>query len=365
MIPALTGIRGYAALWVCVLHYTWGWRGDGVFLAIAKSGGVGVEVFFVLSGFILTYVYAERFQIGGVGAGYMPFLRARFARVYPLHFVTLLAVVGLSLASLPILGANDTPYTFALNVMLLHAWGFTDTVSWNEPSWSISTEAFAYLLFPLFIGRLYRASNVALAVMLVASAIMVWRPPYGYLLAGLADRGWVQRSQFGDGGSLIFFFFMFCLGAVTYCVAFRLKRCIEATWVYDVAFLSGAAYLFYLCLKGGDVNLGAVAATAIVFGLYRNSGLSRLIVGNRGAVFLGEISYALYLSHTIAPAAFNAILYQFGVEYWWSLLPLYAQIIGAIVVASGVHFGFERPAQTYILSLKSRSLGPVGLNVLR
>ncbi|MFV0251061.1 MAG: acyltransferase family protein [Rickettsia aeschlimannii] len=90
-IKGLTGLRGYAALWVFFLHTTYNWPGNSIGMNIARLSGLGVVIFFVLFGFILCYVYNTRFYTHTIS--YKSFLFARIARVYPLHLFMLLCVL--------------------------------------------------------------------------------------------------------------------------------------------------------------------------------------------------------------------------------------------------------------------------------
>ena len=85
-IEGLTGLRGYAALWVLLLHFTYNWDSGSAVRQVAAHGAYGVIVFFVLSGFILSYVYAGTFAKGVTAGSYRRFLWHRFARVYPPAF---------------------------------------------------------------------------------------------------------------------------------------------------------------------------------------------------------------------------------------------------------------------------------------
>lgn len=355
-IKSLTGLRGIAALWVCLLHYTWGWSGNGFPLEIARHGGAGLVTFFVLSGFILAYVYGEKLVPGSIARAYPSFLWARFARIYPLHLMTLLIFGGLALLTPALLTDADTAYTFLLNLLLLHAWGFTNTVTWNQPSWSVSTEAFAYLLFPLFVGRIFRASNAVLAGIALLSILSVWSTLDTQILNRMALAGWidVKGLQFAYGASLLKYLLMFLLGVVAFCGVARVRKIITASWPYDAAFLAGVAALLYLCTIPESSRGFALAAALVIVGLYRDAGLGRLAVGNPVVVFLGEVSYALYLSHLIVPALFNTVLLRLGIEYWWAMIPLVGQVAAALAVAAALHFGFERPARKFVRGLATR-----------
>ena len=95
-IRPLTGLRFFAAMWVVFYHY-WANLQIGFTPALVEKGYLGVELFFVLSGFILCHVYLEGFGEGRFRFG--SFLWNRLARVYPLHLATLLGVMALGLAA--------------------------------------------------------------------------------------------------------------------------------------------------------------------------------------------------------------------------------------------------------------------------
>jgi peptidoglycan/LPS O-acetylase OafA/YrhL len=170
-IHALTGIRAIAAAWVVIAHF----RSQlyGLFPATRHidwwidNGYLGVEVFFVLSGFIISYNYADRLR--GGGTRYRDFLINRFARLYPVHLVTLLAVgvlvVAASVAHVSLnSAANYTPVSFVGNLLMLQAW--PGILAWDPPAWSISAEALAYVTFPLtawLLARLVRPRSATLA----------------------------------------------------------------------------------------------------------------------------------------------------------------------------------------------------------
>src|SRR3569832_1237739 len=155
-LKPLTSMRFFAAMWVVLYHY---WPNlDPHTPALVSKGYLGVELFFVLSGFILCHVYLQ-----GAGEGrfkYGSFPWARLARVYPLHLATLLGVGAMAVgaAAVGIQHHNDIANWSVLpaNLLLVHAWGFAKAAAWNHPSWSISAEWFAYLTFPAFAWIAWR-----------------------------------------------------------------------------------------------------------------------------------------------------------------------------------------------------------------
>jgi peptidoglycan/LPS O-acetylase OafA/YrhL len=151
-IKCLTTLRFFAAAMIVVFHSVNAFRvGDNA--KIPFPLGQGVSFFFVLSGFILTYVYPS------LSTGYRirNFYVARIARIWPAHFVTFLLVLWL----IPSGGWiwNGAWQVVAANLSLVHGWipSASYYFSFNSVSWSISTEAFFYLVFPFLICRFDRS----------------------------------------------------------------------------------------------------------------------------------------------------------------------------------------------------------------
>jgi peptidoglycan/LPS O-acetylase OafA/YrhL len=158
-IGALTGLRGIAALCVLGFHVV-GWSPAATGFS---RGYLAVDLFFVLSGFVLAHVYGEHFSRGITVAGYLSFLWARIARIYPVHLAMLVLLLPL-IGARPGLSLHELWYNLAL---LQGPW--LDFLSWNYASWSISAEWHAYLIFPIIvpimlrgIGPAWRIAGVAL-----------------------------------------------------------------------------------------------------------------------------------------------------------------------------------------------------------
>lgn len=157
-LPQLTGLRGLAAFLVLFGHLK---TPEGMTLnfgiadPFATGGGFGVDMFFVLSGFIMCHVYADRLQANrGI---IRQFFIARFARIYPLHLVTLFLMLGAYMVSVHT-GVTPTEakgYTFeatVLSLLLVSEW--VGAVAPNPGSWSISVEFANYYSFrSSFRGR--------------------------------------------------------------------------------------------------------------------------------------------------------------------------------------------------------------------
>ena len=130
----ITALRFGAAIWVAIYTFWENLAGAGASDLVAK-GYLGVELFFVLSGFILSHVYLQ--AAGEKRFSYRGFLWARVARVYPLHLFTLIGV-GLLATVAMAAGMSVDPNVrnwsaLPANLLMVHAWGLAPVAGWNHP----------------------------------------------------------------------------------------------------------------------------------------------------------------------------------------------------------------------------------------
>src|SRR5690349_10358782 len=152
-LPALTGIRGVAAWFVVLYHIRLGlaWALPPEALAVLSKGYLAVDLFFMLSGFVLWLNYSNRLRAGGIGTA-PAFLLRRIARIWPLHLVMLAGAIAFVLAVAATGREPSDHYPWGelpLHLLLIQNWGFTNALTWNDPAWSISCELAAYMMLPL------------------------------------------------------------------------------------------------------------------------------------------------------------------------------------------------------------------------
>lgn len=357
-IKALTGIRGYAAVWVCVHHYAYpslGANDRGLLLNFLTQGHWGVFVFFVLSGFLLAYVYSSWFSNSVSSRQYFRFVQLRVARVYPLHFSALCLWLAAWLLGFIGLNSNDTFYTFVLNLLLVHAWGFTSEISWNQPSWSISTELFSYLLFPFFFKWVNAKSFFACVVICVLLLFSILHPPHVWIVKRLFDiYGYkLVIKQFDYGLSVITWFYSFAFGVVVFLQA---KRSALSALSHDFLVVCGVGLIVFMLatvggLNGGEIAMGvSFASGLVIYGIYNESRVGGIIFGNALSVSLGRVSYSLYLTHIMFPLIINRafnVLFHGGSFYD---LPVTAQLIVGLILSYFTYKYFELPFRSYLRS---------------
>ncbi|WP_423140992.1 acyltransferase family protein [Parablastomonas sp. CN1-191] len=336
-LGALTGVRGVAA-WLVVLFHARPWT-EGLLhpavLHVFSFGYLAVDLFFMLSGFVIWHNYAARLADGGPGA-MRSFLWRRFARVWPLHgamiaaFAVFAAVMGLLGADLSRFPPGHLPY----HILLIQAWGFIDPLKWNDPSWSISTEVAAYLLFPalvVLLGRRWVAlGGWLLLVAGVLAAVHALFAAHGYVSLG------ADIARFGLWRCLA----EFAVGALV-CVGWSRRPDLPA--VVPVAVLAAVLAAGWAWqLPETAIAPPAFAATLYALALLR--GLPARIFDTRPLRYLGEISYSTYLSHSFIGAV-AAALAGGAVLGAGGLMAYFAAVLAASVL---LYHRLEKPAQRWL-----------------
>ncbi|MCW2926671.1 MAG: acyltransferase [Thermoleophilia bacterium] len=390
-LPALTSLRWFAAFYVVIHHlinvallHTDGDDADRSatwYLAWGTQGHVGVTFFFVLSGFILAWCYHRTFALGGepdspeARPARRRFWIARFARVWPLHAVMFLAFVPLAL-----LDAGRTPIellrtagTGVLNLSLLHAWvpfggpdGLSDT--FNAPSWTLSDEALFYVMFPFLAALLVRRLRWG-AAQLGALALGSWAllGALGVALAGSERGEWAMRV-FPPVRALDFVIGV-ALGLIVVQglqLASLHARPVQRPTTHAWTMLEALTLLAAACsplvwavaledvlpdtLGTSWVHLPTIVAAIWVISLERGA-ISRRVLAARPLVWLGEVSYALYLVHLfLVLATYRVGAYDLLGPWGASVL----LVVVSVAVAGIVHERFEKPARARLVARLGR-----------
>jgi peptidoglycan/LPS O-acetylase OafA/YrhL len=302
-LEQLTSLRFFAALMI-VFHHAAGMFGDGMF-GIGRSPvplGQGVSFFFVLSGFILAFVYPSLDSRREVRR----FWLARFARIWPAYLATFLLTYAL-------LFYDWDSLTGVAHVAMVQAWLPLSVFyfSYNAVAWSISTEVFFYLAFPVLIRDWARtwqvklAATVALLVALVAFTNTLHLPNYESESWNATVHGMIYINPLAR-----------LLEFVTGMVLARFwagTRAPSARWtVAEIVALGACGAVMNYTAPFAEVirrPLGDAAAmwmahsgsflafALVVFVMAQGAGAISRLLRLRPFVVLGEISFSMYLLH--------------------------------------------------------------------
>ncbi|HWA60279.1 MAG TPA: acyltransferase [Caulobacteraceae bacterium] len=287
-IRPLTSLRFFAAFWVVLYHY-WPKLAVGFTPAFVLKGYLGVEMFFTLSGFILSHVYLS--SVGDGRFRYGSFLWARLARVYPLHLAMLVLVGALAMAALAAgIGVDRNILSWPslpANLLLLHAWGLAPDAAWNHPSWSISAEWFAYLTFPVFAwGALKLKDRPYLALAMAAGGLLILYAAFERL-AGFP----LTRATIFWGALRIVP--CFALGCASYLV-FRSGAADRRSQAALGAAFFGAGIGFGAEFGAPD-GLLVLGFAGLILSLAKLARAGSTFASHPAFVYLGEISYSVYM----------------------------------------------------------------------
>jgi len=310
-LPALTSLRFFAALHVVIFHFLAMQilGGPGWYQKLASIGYVGVSFFFVLSGFILVYTYAGRPMI------LKEFWRARFARVYPAYVFSLLFTApwfffAVLTMNIPFFAWAKAHLKLILLMVpsLLQAWVPQAVLSWNPVAWSLSVEAFFYLLFPFLLVFLVRRSQPQLFLIAAGSWLATLALSGSYVLlnpdhlavvnADVLGAFWLNALKFNPLARLP----EFLLGMACGFLFLRSRR--ESKFATRVVFSGIAVFAVVVAFSTAipypilHTALLSPAFAAIIYGLALRPSWGAFLE-NRLLVLCGDASYSLYLLHSM------------------------------------------------------------------
>lgn len=372
-LSALTGLRFLAALHVVLFHYAAPSLASAPEWArnFAAAGLTGVDLFFILSGFVLAYNYLDGRQIKR-----RDFWVARFARIYPAHLLGVLLLAPYMIYAYFTLfpasvAAGKTLADGGLALTLTQAWVPGSWSVWNGPAWSLGAEVFFYALFPFLGLALARipprlllpalGGFWALALLRPASYIFYdipgWWPVayanpimrlpeflmgivlgrlflhygrarWGGIMAGLGAFGWVALLSIGVPG-----------------LNNLLARTV-LSWL-NMAFLYEALLLVFFVL--------------LIYGLAHGSGLVAKGLSLPFMLLLGEASYALYILQVPVAAAVKGLtenrMDPVMLPYikYFETPPYFLAFVAILVMLAIIsHQVVESPARTFIKRAFSR-----------
>ncbi|MGY0037428.1 acyltransferase family protein [Pedobacter sp. NJ-S-72] len=320
-----------------------------------------VDLFFIMSGFIMMHVYSIQFKNNIHAKSLKNFLVARFARVYPLHLFSLLLLVVIvrwitDWGNPPII--FEQPADILPNIFLLQSFGVTKIYSWNIPSWSISAEWAAYLLFPIIalsINKKKAVSVILLIIFVVAAyySIMYLLPrknpitpsiPVPHNLNTTFDYGYIRGIAGFTAGILVYLIY-----------ELRAIRKAFSSDLLSLLIIVGITVSMHFSLNDGiTVFLFAM----LVLSLTANNGRIANFCNRKILQFLGNISYSVYLMQIFLQEPFSHGIYLPGItgigrgkqniDFSSGILYCIAYLILLILLSYVTYQWLERPSRKFI-----------------
>lgn len=348
-LPALTALRGLAAVTVLLFHssslaitYAGGANTGGALLWIWSRGYLAVDLFFFLSGFVLTHVYRSRFAEERSWQAISKFLWARFCRVYPASvFTTAVFILAFTIGRLPFpAGVSFKEQLIAALLLMQVPW--LDKIVINGPSWSISAEFYGYLLFPFIVpvicrlrGRVAAALGVALLIEIAIDHMIFSHEPQ--------DWGW---------GALLRALPEFTAGVFAYrAYSGRLFR---GFWEKDATLVGVMAMIIAACFAGVSDGPIVILLVALLLAAVCNSGRMAGLLNAGPLRWLGEVSYSVYIFQALPlmlAVAFSGALIAHGLGgAWFTAFASLLAIGGGVLV----HRCVDVPARAWLRRLPDR-----------
>jgi peptidoglycan/LPS O-acetylase OafA/YrhL len=365
----LTSARFFAALVVLLGHFN-DFLGLPEWFATGVAGGFGVSFFFVLSGFILAYRYWDDFSGGIAWRDLRRYLVARVARIYPPYVLALLIITALYLAAnrrYPGLVAfpPDPVLSWLANLFALQTFApsYDTQQVWNAPAWSISTEFGFYAACPFILA--FTARRCASAPRLAALAVATLA--YGALmqaatLVAVIDYGWDGTLWVALAASRNVFWRLpeFVIGVVAARLLYGghlpwlaragARNALLGTGCAVVLILNYAPWpqehLAHVIERQFRLNLGyALPFAAIVIALAAGPTLVSPVLKRPFWVFLGDISYGVYIYHWIP---WTVLAWAVNSGWILSNSLVAGVMLDTILFAAASYIWFERPARLYL-----------------
>src|ERR1700751_1470681 len=364
-IKALTGLRIIAAVWVVLFHFrpllrdaAPGFR--DALSPVLNCGAQGVDLFFMLSGFVLTWNYLDRMGWSWSTRSTLHFLWLRLARVWPVYLVTLhlaalWVIFTLHVGHVPSPDAGQlTAISYVRQILLVQLWfvPFFDDSSWDGPAWSISAEWLAYLLFGLLVLVILRMKQATRARSLMLLDFAASLPPVVMLLTSghfYTPGSWLPRnvSQFTAGA-------LACAAVRRLRLTNRGRRAAGYISLLLLGAVVGVLYWFAAHPINGVVENdsgGVVDVLFVPLVITLAIGLGSLprLLSTRVLVYGGQISFCLYMVHELVHTSWGWAVEQFELrpqdDPWkWNVIGLLAI---AVVISILMYPLVEEPARRW------------------
>ncbi|HEY9177425.1 MAG TPA: acyltransferase [Flavipsychrobacter sp.] len=345
MIKPLASLRFFFSILVFTSHL-WFLENDSPAIAylhknLFKEGFIGVSFFFILSGFIMSYGYGAKLQSDKIS--FTSFWVGRFARVYPVHLLTLLLAIPLSINTDVVTWINK----FLLNALLMQSFVPSDGyyLTFNAVSWSISTEFFFYLCFPmlalLLTRRKVRMFVVPAYVIIVSVGLLLTKDALHHAVFYVNP---LMRA--GD----------FLIGMLLYNLYAKRKdveylnnrRFANFAEVVTIAMMVGFMYFHNHVPMGFRYSMYyLLPMSMLVYVFSYSKGFISDLISRQIFVYLGGVSFVFYMLHVLVIRYYTLLqskIPALPINYVAAIILYFVTMLIAVLL----HRYYEMPANSFI-----------------
>ena len=306
---------------------------------------VAVDIFFALSGYVLAYTYTEFMTRPFSRVEFLVYIGIRAGRIFPAH-LAILGLFGLAVVVSHLIGremGNPEHWTvpqFILQALLVHGWASHTVLTWNYVTWTVSVEWFSYLfVMPVLLLLCPRIGLRALAWFCAICWLIYWY--YGL-------HAYPGANHFIGGPPLIRGGLAFAGGFL--CFLFHQRLGLEAgKWgrVGDCAWMLATGVLLLIVAFPDLLSIAMLPAIMLlIFGCACEGRWSQKLLANKILIYIGVISYSLYLIHPFVQVLSNFMIKLIGDRYTISpIILLLANYAFSILLAHLSYRWVEEPGR--------------------
>ena len=294
-IKSLTGLRGIAALYVATYHFFEPFDKGLQFyvLNFIRHGYISVDMFFILSGFVITLSSKKLFDISTNSSNYLLFIKRRIARIYPIYLIVTIIAFALLFKFKGI-------EIFFMNIFLLQIFTPLDYII--ESSWSLSVEWLAYLIFPFLLSIVYRYPQKKWTIICVFTSFCI------LLFISLNNSNFLNGfralpelngplDRFMGISAILRCFSEYIFGIAIFKIYEKYKHNYSKYFNY-IAIICSLSLIILLSLPNTDLLIVFLFGI-LILSLSTDQGIVANFFSSPILYFLGEISYSLYLIHPV------------------------------------------------------------------
>lgn len=342
-LEQLTITRFIAAIAIVIYHYgnsIFPFNHDSIHFLFLQANN-GVSYFFILSGFVMVIAYGSKSKIN-----YFEYIKRRFARIYPVYILAIL----IFLIYLIYVGIPFSYKELFYNITLIQSWIAGYALSFNTPGWSLAVEMFFYFSFPILFNYVYKNYSPKQLLTPVLMIFIVSQLLMHILLYTSFYEGYPSKSH-----DLIFFFppmhlnefLIGNLAGLFFIKGIKVRN-------YDIAIIILIIFTIVILKFNAGIffhnGMLAFLFVPIIMLISSNNGLISKISSHKSLVFLGEISYGIYILQKPTYIWVNHFMEYLNIHS--TTLIFYSFVLILVIFSSVSYLFFEKPLRKKINQIK-------------